>query len=73
MSLAQETQRNFFEKLKGVYPEQQLSNNVATVLEISVGEAYKKISGKSFISIEQIVLLSDYFKVGTTRNGPRCG
>lgn len=56
-------QQQFFERLKAVIPHEQLSNNVAKVLQLSISEAYKKISGKSLLNIEQIQLLCDRFKI----------
>ena len=68
MSSPLQTQKSFFEKLKAVIPNEQLANNVAEVLDISVGEAYKKISGKSLINIEQILSLCNKFKVSFDYN-----
>lgn len=63
-----QTQKTFFEKLKAVIPNEQLANNVADVLDISVGEAYKKISGKSLINFEQLLLLCNKFNVSFNYN-----
>ena len=63
MSLSTNLQKQFFERLKAVSGEEQLSNNVAKVLQLSTSEAYKKISGKSLLNIEQIQLLCDKFRI----------
>ena len=60
---ATDLQRTFFAKLKSVIPHEQLAVNVSNVLQVSPGEAYKKISGKSLINIEQILLIFNRFKV----------
>lgn len=56
-------QQQFFERLKSVTPHEQLAINVSETLEVSVSEAYKKISGKSLLNIEQIEKLCNKFKV----------
>lgn len=64
-------QQQFFERLKSITPHEQLANNVADVLKVSISEAYKKISGKSLINIEQIQLLCNKFKISFEYNPVR--
>ena len=67
-------QTEFFSKIKEHVPEfENLAQCVAEALSISQNEAYKKIKGLSQLSISQIELLSNHFKVpfyyaGTNEN-----
>ncbi|MEO6456292.1 MAG: hypothetical protein ABIN97_19605 [Ginsengibacter sp.] len=70
---ALELQQQFFERLKSITPHEQLVANVSEVLDVSVSEAYKKISGRSLINIEQIQLLCNKFKVSFEYNPAQSG
>jgi hypothetical protein len=67
-------QIEFFSKIREHIPEfENLAQCVADALNISQNEAYKKIKGLSQLSISQIEVLSNYFKVpfyyaGTNEN-----
>ena len=57
-------QELFFESIKSALPEyQNLAQSIAEVLEVSTNEAYKKIRGNSILSLQQIIKLSDSFRV----------
>jgi hypothetical protein len=64
----EDVQHNFFERIRATIPNEQLSVNVALVLNISSSEAYKKIAGKSLLNLGQIQLLCDKFRVGFDYN-----
>ncbi|QNN42757.1 helix-turn-helix domain-containing protein [Pedobacter roseus] len=57
-------QELFFEAIKAALPEyQNMAQSIAEVLEVSTNEAYKKIRGSSILNLQQIIKLSDSFRV----------
>ncbi|MBY0476477.1 MAG: hypothetical protein K2Q24_02440 [Chitinophagaceae bacterium] len=66
----EQLQANFFNLLSKKIPaNRKLSDELVTILGISKGEAYKKINTKSLLTIPQIKLLCDAFKVSFTIEG----
>jgi len=57
-------QELFFEAIKAALPEyQNMAQSIAEVLKVSTNEAYKKIRGSSILNLQQIIKLSDSFRV----------
>ncbi|SHF69298.1 hypothetical protein SAMN04488522_103343 [Pedobacter caeni] len=57
-------QQNFIDRLKLTLPAyQNPAQSIADCLDISLNEAYKKIRNKSALTLQQIVKLSDTFKI----------
>lgn len=57
-------QAQFFASIKSSLPDyQNLALSIAEALQISTNEAYKKIRGTSILNLQQIIALSENFRV----------
>jgi hypothetical protein len=61
---AKESQAAFLKKIEDILPlNSSLVNEIADILQISADSAYRRMRGETFLSIDEILMLSDHFKV----------
>jgi hypothetical protein len=66
----QQAQHDFLQQLSSKLPPgQKLADAVGAVIGISKSEAYKKITGKTLLTLPQIQLLCDYFNINFAIHG----
>lgn len=57
-------QSHFFNIVRAVAPaNQNIAQNIADILDISINEAYKKMRGKSALNFNQLIQLCDEFNI----------
>jgi hypothetical protein len=60
-------EQEFFNKIRSALPDyQNFAQSIAEALDVSINEAYKKIRGDSGINLQQLIKLSDTFKIPFT-------
>lgn len=61
---AREKQARFLKKIEDILPKSTtLVNELADVLQISTDSAYRRMRGETYLGIDEILQLCDYFKV----------
>ena len=61
-------QEQFISKIKSILNKNQsVTEEIAAVLDISYDAAYRRVTGKTSISLEESVILSKHFKISLNK------